>query len=159
MNILLPFKLHTRTYLTYVIQYPLITNITSSIHIASTNTESYLPSDQPNITNLIVSDYDWGKQHNLRRFNLLKMKQCPEALSNIQYANVQARVRVRAKAKRVKAFKCAIYAKKESSKAQLNTDALMELDILMYMLHIHKTHTTLVVHALKYFYMRKPETL
>ena len=41
------------------------------------------------------------------------MKQCTEAPSNIQQASVQARVNVRAKAKRIKAYKCVAYAKKE----------------------------------------------
>ena len=41
------------------------------------------------------------------------MKQCTEAPSDIQHASVKARVYVRAKAKRTKAFKCVAYAKKE----------------------------------------------
>ena len=61
----------------------------------------------------MVSHYDCEKQHNLRQFNLLNVKQCPEAPSNFQNASVQARVYVRAKAKRIKAYKCVAYAKKE----------------------------------------------
>ena len=61
----------------------------------------------------MVSHYDCEKQHNLRQFNLLNVKQCTEAPSNIQHASVQARVYVRAKAKRIKAYKCVAYAKKE----------------------------------------------
>ena len=41
------------------------------------------------------------------------MKQCTEAPSDIKHASVEARVYVRAKAKRIKAFKCVAYAKKE----------------------------------------------
>ena len=41
------------------------------------------------------------------------MKQCTKAPSNIQHASVQARVYVRAKAKRNKAYECVAYAKKE----------------------------------------------
>ena len=41
------------------------------------------------------------------------MKQCTETLSNIQHASVKARVYVRAKAKRIKAYNCVAYAKKE----------------------------------------------
>ena len=59
------------------------------------------------------SHYDCGKQHNLRQFNLFNVKQCTEAPSNTQHASVQARVDVRAKAKRIKAYKCVAYAKKE----------------------------------------------
>ena len=51
--------------------------------------------------------------YNIRQFNLPNVKQCTEAPSNIQHANVQARVYVRAKAKRVRAFNCEAYAKKE----------------------------------------------
>ena len=61
----------------------------------------------------MVSHYDCAKQHNLRQFNLLNVKQCTEAPSDIKHASVQARVYVRAKAKRIKAFKCVAYAKKE----------------------------------------------
>ena len=53
----------------------------------------------------MVSLYDCEKQHNLTQFNLLK--------GNNVHTNVQARVYVRAKAKRVRAFKCDAYAKKE----------------------------------------------
>ena len=60
----------------------------------------------------MVSLYGCAKQHNLRQFILLNVKQCTEAPSNIQHASVKARVYVRAKAKRIKAFKCVAYAKK-----------------------------------------------
>ena len=71
------------------------------------------PSDDPNITNFMVSHYDCEKQHNLRQFILLNVKPCPEAPSNIQHAKVKARVYVRAKAKCVKAFKSEDCAGKE----------------------------------------------
>ena len=61
----------------------------------------------------MVSHYDCAKQHNLRQFDLLNVKQCTEAPSDIKHASVKARVYVRAKAKRIKAFKCVAYAKKE----------------------------------------------
>ena len=69
--------------------------------MAPTNPDSYLSSDDPNMTKLMVSRYDCEKQHNLRQFNLLNVNQCTEAPSNIKHANVQARVYVRVKAKRV----------------------------------------------------------
>ena len=53
------------------------------------------------------------QNNNLRQFNLLNVKQCTEAPSDIKHASVKARVYVRAKAKRIKAFKCVAYAKKE----------------------------------------------
>ena len=61
----------------------------------------------------MVHHYDSETQHNLRQFNLLNVKQCTEAPSNIQHANVKARVYVRAKTKRNKAYKCVAYAKKK----------------------------------------------
>ena len=88
------------------------------------------PSDDPNITNLMVSHYDCAKQHNLRQFNLLNVKQCTEAPSDIQHASIKARGYVRAKAKRIKAFKCVAYAKKNAKfvfKDQLNIVVSIEL--------------------------------
>ena len=61
----------------------------------------------------MVSHYDCEKQHNLRQFNLLNVKHCTEAPPNIQHANIQAQIYVRAKAKRIRAFKCEAYAEKE----------------------------------------------
>ena len=113
LNTLLPFNKLRLLLLTHLLFLYSLTYVTFSIHIAPTDDEQYIPSDDPNITNLMVSHYDCKKQHNLRQFNLLNVKQCTEAPSNIQHANVQARVYVRAKAKRIRAFKCEAYAKKE----------------------------------------------
>ena len=107
------FKPYTTFYITNLILYLHLFNFTFSIPITPSDTENYLPSDDPNITNLMVSHYDCAKQHNLRQFNLLNVKQCTEAPSDIIHASVKARVYVRAKAKRIKAFKCVAYAKKE----------------------------------------------
>ena len=113
LNILPLSKLYTPFYITPLTLYLHLFNFTFSIPITLSDTENYLPSDDPNITNLMVSHYDCAKQHNLRQFNLLNVKQCTEAPSGINYASVKARVYVRAKAKRIKAFKCVAYAKKE----------------------------------------------
>ena len=75
------------------------------IPIEVTYTDTYLPLDDPNITNLNVSHYDCGKQQNWRQLNLLNVKQCTEIPSNIQNAKVKARVYVQDETKRVKAFK------------------------------------------------------
>ena len=61
----------------------------------------------------MVSHYDCAKQHNLRQFIILNVKQCTEASSDIKHTSVKARVYLRAKAKRIEAFKCVAYAKKE----------------------------------------------
>ena len=113
LNILPPFNLFITSYITTLILYLHLFNFTFSIHITPSDTENYLPSDDPNITNLIVSHYDCAKQHNLRQFNLLNVKHCTEAPSDIKHTSVKAGVYVRAKAKRIKAFKCVAYAKKK----------------------------------------------
>ena len=113
LNILPLFELFTTFYITTLILYLHLFNFTSSIPITPSDTENYLPSDDPNITNLMVSHYDCAKQHNLRQFNLPNVKQCTETSSDIKHASVKARVYVRAKAKRIKAFKCVAYAKNE----------------------------------------------
>ena len=107
------FELFTTSYITILILYLNLFNFTFSIPITPSDTEHYLPSDDPNITNLMVSHYDCAKQSNLRQFNLLNVKQCTEAPSDIKHESVKARVYVRAKVKRIKAFKCVAYAKKE----------------------------------------------
>ena len=113
LNIQHLFKPYTTFYITTLILYLHLFNSTFSIPITPSDTDNYLPSDDPNITNLMVSHYDCAKQHNLRQFNLLNVKQCTEAPSDIKHGSVKARVYVRAKAKRIKAFKCVAYAKKE----------------------------------------------
>ena len=113
LNIPLPSRLYTILYITNLILHSHLFTFTFSIPITPSDTENYLPSDDPNITNLMVSHYDCAKQHILRQFNILNVKQCSEAPSDIKHANIKARVYVRAKAKRIKAFKCVAYAKKE----------------------------------------------
>ena len=113
LKILPLFELFTTSYITTLILYLHLFNFTFSIPITPSDTENYLPSDDPNITNLMVSHYACAKQHNSRQFNLLSVKQCTEAPSDIKHARVKARVNVRAKAKRIKAFKWVAYAKKE----------------------------------------------
>ena len=129
LNIPHHFKPYTTFYITNLILYLHFFNITFSIPITPSDTENYLPSDDPNITNLMVSHYDCAKQHNLRQFNLLNVKQCNEAPSDIKHASVKARVYVRAKAKRIKVFKCVAYAKKKGKyvfKVPSNTVVLIE---------------------------------
>ena len=115
LNIQHLFKPYTTFYITTLILYLYLFNSTFSIPITPSDTDNYLPSDDPNITNLMVSHYDCAKQHNLRQFNLLNVKQCTEAPFDIKHASIKARVYVRAKAKRIKAFKCVAYAKKKKN--------------------------------------------
>ena len=55
----------------------------------------------------------WKTKNNLRQFSLLKVEPCKQAPSDIQHTKTQATVYVRAKAKRIKAFKCEAYMKTE----------------------------------------------
>ena len=91
LNILPLFKLCTTFYITNLILFILLFNFTFSIPITPSDTENYLPSDDPNITNLMVSHYDYAKQHNLRQFNSLNVKECTEAPSDIKHASVKIR--------------------------------------------------------------------
>ena len=61
----------------------------------------------------MVSHYDCAKQNNLRQFSLLNVEQCKQTPSDLQHTKTQATVYVRAKAKRIKAFKCEAYIKTE----------------------------------------------
>ena len=61
----------------------------------------------------MVSHYDCAKQNNFRQFSLLNVEPCKQAPSDIQHTKTQATVYVRAKAKRMKAFKCEAYIKTE----------------------------------------------
>ena len=106
-------KLYIIFYITTLTLYSHLFNFTFSIPITSSDTENYLPSDDLNITNLMVSHYDCEKHNNLRQFTLLNVKQCTEAPSDIKHASVKALVYVRAKANCIKVFICVAYAKKE----------------------------------------------
>ena len=113
LNIPIPFRICTKFYITHLITQAHLFTFTFSIPLTPSHTEKYLPSDDPNIANLMISHYDCAKQHNLRQFNLLNVKQCTEAPLDNKHASVKARVYVRAKAKRIKTFKCVGYAKRE----------------------------------------------
>ena len=113
LNIPLPSRPYTILYITHLILHSHIFTFTFAIPITPSDTKNYRLSDDPIITNLLIPHYDCAKEQNLRQFNLLNVKQCAEAPSDIQHASVKARVYVRAKAKRIKAFKCVAYAKKE----------------------------------------------
>ena len=78
----------------------------------------------------MVSHYDCEKQDNLRQVNLLNVKQCTEATSIIQQANVNARLYVGATAKRIKLTNVLLMRKNNAKyifKVPLNIDVLIEL--------------------------------
>ena len=113
LNTQRPLKLPIFIFNTNIVLHSFKLPFTYTIPLTITNTENSLPSDDPNKTNFMVSHYDCENQHNLRQYNLLNVKQCTEAPSNIQHASVQARVYIRAKTQRNKVYKCVAYAKKE----------------------------------------------
>ena len=88
-------------------------NTTSVPKVDTTNSENHISEQDPNILNLMVSHYDCEKQNNLSQFSLLIVELCKQAPSDIQHTKTQATVYVRAKAKRIKAFKCEAYIKTE----------------------------------------------
>ena len=96
------------TYIVYIIH---IVNSTSVPKVDTTNSENHISEHDPNTLNLMVSHFDCAKQNNLRQFSLLNVEPCKQASSNIQHTTTQAKVYVRAKAKRIKAFKCEAYKK------------------------------------------------
>ena len=96
------------TYFTYIIH---IVNSTLVPKVDTTNAENHI-SDR-NLLNFMVSHYGCAKQNNLRQFSLLKVEPCKQVPSDIQHTKTQATLHVRAKAKRIKAFKCEAYIKTE----------------------------------------------
>ena len=98
------------TYNTYIIH---IVNFTSYPKVDTTNPEKHSSEQDPRIINLMVSHYDCAKLNNIGQFSLLNVEPCKQAPSDIQHTKTQATVYVRAKAKRIKAFKCEAYIKTE----------------------------------------------
>ena len=90
-----------------------IANLTSVPKADTTNPENHISPQDPNILNLMVSHYNCAKQNNLTQFSLLNVEQCKQAPSDIQHTKTQATVFVRAKGKRIKAFRCEAYIKTE----------------------------------------------
>ena len=96
------------TYIAYIIHivYP-----TSVPKVDTTNSENHISERDPIILNLMVPRYDCAKQNTLRQFSLLNVEPCKQAPSDVQHTRTLATVYVRAKAKRIKAFKCEAYVK------------------------------------------------
>ena len=100
-------------FITYIVYLIHLANTTSVPKADTTNPENHISPQDPNILNIMVSHYDCAKQNNLRQFSLLNVEPCKQAPSDIQHTKTQATVYVRAKAKRIKAFKCEAYIKTE----------------------------------------------
>ena len=91
------------SYITYIVH---IITSTSVPKVDTTNPENHISGKDPNISNFMVSHYECAKRNNLRQFSLLNVEPCKQAPSDIQHTKTQARVYVRGKEKRIKAFKC-----------------------------------------------------
>ena len=63
----------------------------------------------------MVSHYDCAKLNNLRQFSLLNVEPCKQAPSDLQHTKTQATFNFKAKAKRIKTFKCEAYIKTEKN--------------------------------------------
>ena len=110
---------HFNLYLVYIIHAVKYAYIIHLVHSSSvpkvdtTNSANHISEQDPNILTLMVSHYGCAKQNNLRQFSLLNVEPCKQAPSDIQHTKTQATVYVRAKAKKIKAFKCEAYIKTE----------------------------------------------
>ena len=110
---------HFNLYIVYIIHAVKYAYIIHLVHSSSvpkfdtTNSENHISEQDPNVLTLMVSHYDCAKQNNLRQFSLLNVEPCKKAPSDIQHTKTQATVYVRAKAKRIKVFKCEAYTKTE----------------------------------------------
>ena len=86
----------------------------------------------------MVSHSDCEKQHNLRQFNILNVKQGTEAPSNNQQANVKVRAMFQLKLNVLKLLNVMLTPKKNIKfvfKAQSDIDVLIELfgTIILYL--------------------------
>ena len=65
-NIQLPFNTHFILFITYLLLFSINSYFTSSIPFNPTDDDKYLPSDDPNITNLIVlNNFNYNKTFTL----------------------------------------------------------------------------------------------
>ena len=62
--------------------------------------------NDPHISDLMVSHYDYSKQHNLRQFSLTRVQPCAQAPSALKSTRAIDNVSVRSKAKRPKRWTC-----------------------------------------------------
>ena len=81
--------------------------------LCNSTTKIIVEPNDPHISDLLVSHYGCSKQNNLRQFSLTRVETCEQAPSSLNYTRVIANVYVRAKAKRLIAWTCEAYAKRE----------------------------------------------
>ena len=89
--------------------------LSSLLLVVSQHTPSsdHVDPNDPYISDLLVSHYDCSKQHNLRQFSLTRVQPCIQAPSAFETTRAIVNVFVRAKAKRLRAWTCEAYVKRE----------------------------------------------
>ena len=78
------------------------------------SSSDHVEPNDPHISDLLVSHYDCPKQHNLRPFCLTRVQPCSQAPSSFESTRAIVKIFVRAKAKRLKAWTCEAYVKREN---------------------------------------------
>ena len=97
-----------------------------------TPSSDHVDPNDPHISDFSVSHYDCSKQHNLGQFSLTRVQPCVQAPSAFESTRAIVNVFVRAKAKRLRAWTCEAYVKRENSSALnliTNIAVMIELTI------------------------------
>ena len=116
------------TSYSHIIFYTLL--LSYSIPIELTDTDNYLPPDESNILNLMVSRYNCEKQHNLSQFNLLNANKALKHLQTYNTINSKPEFSFELKRNGLKPLKVQPTQRmnvKSVSKADSTTDVLIEL--------------------------------
>ena len=77
------------------------------------SSSDHVDPNDPHISDLLVIHYDCSKQHNLRQFSLTRVQPCAQAPFAFESTRAIVNVFVRAKAKRLRAWTCEAYVKRE----------------------------------------------
>ena len=83
------------------------------ITFSTASSSDHVDSNDPHISDLLVSQYECSKQHNLRQFSLTRVQPCSQTPSSFESTRNIVNVFVRAKAKRPKAWTCEAYVKRK----------------------------------------------
>ena len=83
------------------------------LQAVTTNTsEKLIHLEDRRITDFLATSYDCSKQYNLRQFNLTRVQNCTQVLSETEYTKTLASVFIKSKAKRIKASRCSATIRK-----------------------------------------------
>ena len=81
--------------------------------LCNSTTKNIVEPNDPQISDLLVSHYNCSKRKHFRQFSLTRDQTCEQAPSSLDDTRVIADVYVRAKAKRLTAWICEAYTKRE----------------------------------------------